>query len=206
MSPRSALEPAHPTITGSRPLASYTGASRHRPTPATAGRVHAHQVVPRAAGADLDHVADHRVRPPAQPVELGRGRRAPALCRQARSEHVRDLDKRGRFADRARLIDRDADVPCCSEELRVGVADVGTAQAPSLERPNHRVASQAVLHATAVAAGGEPSDARRPEMHGPRVAPDGAERAGPRHASRDERRVAHTPIYRYDRSYRCIYL
>ncbi len=203
--PPSALDPAHPTITGSRSLAGCTGADRRDPPPAPARGVHADQVVPRTVGTDLDDIADHRVCPPEQPVELGRRCRAPALSRQAWSEHVRDMDERGRFADRARLVDRDTDVPCCAEELRVGVADVGTAQAPPLERPNHRVASQAVLHATAVAAGGEPSDARRPEMHWPRVAPDGTERAGPRHGSCDRRRVAHVPIYRYDRSYRCIY-
>ncbi len=204
--PHSALEPAHPTITGSRSLVGCTGTDGRDPPPAPAGREHTNQVVPRTVGADLDDVADHRVRPPEQPVELGRSRRAPALCRQAWSEHVRDLDERGRFADRARLSDRDADVPCCSKELRMGVADVGTPQAPSLERPNHRVASQPVLDAAAVAAGGEPSDARRPELHGFRVAPDGAERAGARHGSCSGRQVARVSIYRYDRSYRCIHL
>ena len=65
------------------------------------GRVLAGEVVPGARRAHLDLVAEDRLLPAAQPVELGHGPRAPAARRQPGTEDVGHLDGPGRLADRA---------------------------------------------------------------------------------------------------------
>jgi hypothetical protein len=132
---------------------------------AAAGRVHPNKVVPRAARADLDDVTGDLVGSPAKPRQLLRARRATPVRGESRAEHVGDVDHRSLFTDGTVLSQRHTYVSRCSQELGVGVTDLEAGEPTLAELSHHRVASQAVLDATAGTADREAPQSRRPETH-----------------------------------------
>ncbi len=66
-------------------------------------RVHADQMVPPAAAADLDHVADHRLLAPPVPGQFGLRGHAPTTRREPGPEDEGHIDQVGLLADRDTL-------------------------------------------------------------------------------------------------------
>jgi hypothetical protein len=107
--------------------------------------VHPRQVVPRAARADLHHVARSGLAPAGQPRLFPGGRQAPAARRQPASESEGHVDQPVLLADRAGLDRRLSHAPGGAEQLRVRVAHVEAGEAASLVLAHHGVSSKAVL-------------------------------------------------------------
>ena len=129
----------------------------HRPAPAAgcrlllarrapAGGVLAHQVVPGARRAHLDLVAEHRLGPAAERLELGRGARAAPARWELGPEDEGDRDEPPVVTDGADLLGGPAHVAGRPEQLGVGVAHVGPQDLAPLDLPDHGVADDPVLH------------------------------------------------------------
>src|ERR1700758_2427652 len=97
-------------------------------------------MVPAALGADLDHVASDLSRPAAEFRELRAARRAPTVRRELRAEHVGHVHEHLVLADRTALVQPDADVPGCTDELRVSVADIELGEPSLAEVLHHGIA------------------------------------------------------------------
>src|SRR5664280_575278 len=165
------------------------------------GRVHAGQVVPRAVGAHLDHVADHRFLAPPVPGELGLGGHAPPTRGQARTEDEGDVDQVGLLADGALLADGTAQVAGGPQQLGVGIADIEPGQAALPVLADDRVAGEKVLAASPGRGGLHALDPSGSQAHPARVPPGPADqkvrRPGAAQRGPSVRRPGRTPRCRY---------
>ena len=167
-----------------------------RPRLAAAGGVLAHQVVPGARGAHLDLVAEHRLGPAAEGLELGGRARAAPAGRQLGPEDEGHGDQPAVVADGADLLGRPPHVAGRPQQLGVGVADVDPRDLAPLDLPDQAVADDPVLDlgrdVRAHRSGGRPR--LRGDGHGapgypsrPETAPNSAALSGTaRDRSRDQ--------------------
>ena len=144
------------------------------------------QVVPRARRAHLDVVAEHRLAPAPEPLQLGRRAWAPPSGGQPCAEHVGHLHRAHLAADRAAFDEGAADVARGSQQLGVGVTDVADLHAATADVTNERVTHEAVLHACLVDGflHTPASTWARAQRHTARLPPDRADLAGARYCAR----------------------
>jgi len=142
--------------------------------------------MPRARGAHLDVVAEHRLTPTPKPLQLGRRARAPPSGRQSCAEHIGHLHRADLSADGAVVGERATNVARGPQQLGVRVADVIDADPAAADLSHQRVAHEAILHACL----GNwilhtpASTWARAEHHAARLPPDSCRLAGARPSAR----------------------
>ena len=143
-----------------------------------AGRVHALEMVPPAAAADLDHVTDHRLLAAPVPGELGLGGHTPPTGRELCAEDEGHLDEVTVLADRALLTDRPPEIGGRPDQLGMGVADIEARQPALAEFTNDRVPREEVVDLAPGGRGLQSVERSRSEATAARVPPRPRRRTG----------------------------